>query len=59
MLILCNACLFVYKCGVSEKRIRSKWILYFPLKTQVSIVSMIFSVGDSQISWAKHQIFVL
>lgn len=53
-------CMFVYKCGVTEQRIRSKkWILHFSLKTQMSIVNMIISGGGFQISWAKCHIFFL
>lgn len=53
-------CMFVYKCGVTEQRIRSKkWILHFTLKTQMSTVNMITFGGGFQISWAKCHIFFL
>lgn len=53
-------CMFVYKCGATELRIRSKtWILHFTLKTQMSIVNMITFEGGFQISWAKSHIFFL
>lgn len=52
--------MFVYKCGVTEQRIRSKkWILHFSLKTQMSIVNMIISGGGFQISQAKCHMFFL
>lgn len=51
-------CIFVYKCGVTEQKIRSKkCILHFALKTQMSIVNMIAFGGGFQISWAKCHIF--
>lgn len=53
-------CMFIYKCGVTEQRTRSKkWILHFTLKTQMSTVNMISRGGDFQISWAKCHIFAL
>lgn len=52
--------MFVYKCGVTEQRTRSKkWILHFTLKTQMSTVNMISFGGGFQISWAKCHIFAL
>jgi len=52
--------MFVYKCGVTEQRTRSKkWILHFTLKGQMSIVNMICFGGGFQISRAKCHIFAL